>query len=263
MTEYGISDYYSSRLTKMGFDFYQFITYLPFRLEVISPNLNEKADTYFITGRISKVLEKGKYNLVTFITNSGEISLFDFSKKTKYLKDLTFSNQYQAIMTMNNEYYNLVDLSPLKAILGDVYELGKLKQIKYYKPVYTLINYQIRSKQINNIHQNIKPQFYLLNLIGLVPENSLIPQIINLEPIHKPKSLNEYNQALTNWHNFNAFLNLVFINHLDDYKPNKDTLINPYPERFVEEFEQKINIHLSPSQKIAIEAILDKITYKK
>jgi hypothetical protein len=261
MTEYGISDYYATRLTKQGFDFYKFLTYLPFRLEVICPDLSKKADLYFITGKIIRNLDKGKYMVYTVKTVDGEIGIFDFAKKLRYMKDFDDSKEYQILLTISKDYITMVDIVLKSHKTSPSFELGKLEDKVYYRPIYSLINFQIRSKQINNIHKDIKSDFYKLNLKGLVPANSIVPEIINMEYIHKPRSLLEYQEGIRNWNNFNAFLNIVFLNHLDDVKPNLDTVINPKPENFVQDFQKTINITLSESQLKAIEIILDHITY--
>jgi hypothetical protein len=261
MTEYGISDYYATRLTKQGFDFYKFLTYLPFRLEVISPELHKPADLYFITGKIIRTLDKGKFMVLTVKTISGEISVFDFAKKLRYMKDYDDSREYQILLTNSKDYITLTDIAPKSYKNSSSFELGKLDNRVYYRPIYSLINFQIRSKQINNIHKDIKPEFYRLNLKGLVPALSIIPEIMNMESIHKPTSLEDYNQGIKNWNNMNAFLNLVFLTHLDDVKPNENTVINPNPKNFVNDFQEAVGVNLSPSQLTAINEILSHITY--
>jgi RecG-like helicase len=262
MTEYGISDYYATRLSKVGFDFYKFLTYLPFRLEVISPDLHKPADLYFITGKIIRNLDKGKYMVYTVKTVNGEIGVFDFAKKLRYMKDFDDNQEYQILITNSKDYISLVDIVRKSYQTSSSFELGKLENKVYYRPIYSLINFQIRSKQINNIHKDIKSDFYKLNLKGLVPPNSIVPEIMDMEMIHKPTSLEEYRAGIKNWNNFNAFLNIVFLNHLDDIKPNHDTVLNPYPKNFVDDFQKSIDIKLSPSQLKAIDEILTHITFK-
>lgn len=262
MTEYGISDYYATRLAKLGFDFYKFLTYLPFRLEVISPELHKPADMYFVTGKITKTLDKGKFMVLTIATNTGDVSVFDFAKKLKFMKDFDTHSEYQILLTNTKDYLTLNDIAIKNHSYSSSFELGRLENKIYYRPIYSLINFQIRSKQINNIHKNIKSEFYRLNLTDLVPPNILVPTIMNMELIHKPKSKEEYYEGIKNWNNFNAFLNLVFLTHLDDAKPNHDTVINQLDPKFVNNFQTKIGVNLSPSQLSAIDSILKNITYK-
>ena len=261
MTEYGISDYYATRLKKLGFDFYKFLTYIPFRLEVISPELHKPADMYFVSGRITKSLDKGRFMVLTVSTDSGDVSVFDFAKKMKFMKDFDSNQEYQILLTNTKDYLTLTDIAKKDQYTSASFELGRLEDKIYYRPIYSLINFQIRSKQINNIHKNIKREFYKLNLKGLVPDNILVPEIMNMELIHKPRSKEEYNEGIKNWNNFNAFLNIVFLTHLDDAKPNNDTVINKLDPNFVDDFQTKIGVNLSPSQLTAIDNILKNITY--
>jgi RecG-like helicase len=262
MREYGVSDYYASRLEKIGFDFYKLLTYLPFRLETISPNIYSQADMYFVNSKILNVINKGKYDLVTVMYKNNEINIFDFAKKTKFINN--FENKvYQFLFTKSNTYYTLQEINPKESDVVNHFELGKLGDKIYYRTIYPQISFQIRTKQISKIHSNIKDQFYKLNLKGLIPNSPYLDQIIDLRQLHKPNSIEEYNMTLKKWNMFQGFLNLVFLNSLSQTTPTQETLLTEYPSNFITDFENNHNLELSDSQKIAINTILNNITYKK
>ena len=256
-----IGSYYAPRLEKLGFDLYKLITYIPFRLETISPFLNEEASSYFISGTIGAILNKGKHSTVEIITKHNKtVILYDFAKKTTYFKSI-HGTQYQILFIKNNNYLTIVDIAQKSGIESETFELGKLSNKIYYRPVYSQLNYQIRSKQINKIITSLPSHLFKLNLIGLVPENNLIPQLLDLENIHKPTSLESFNQGINSWNNFQAYLNLVFLSNLNQTIITKETLITKLDKTLIDEYQEKLNIKLSNSQTLAINKILSNITY--
>jgi RecG-like helicase len=255
--------YYQPRLNKLGFDLYRFITYLPFRLEIISPVLSCKAELYHLTGQIIDVQSRGKFLHCTIKTSNSIVSFFDFGKKINYLNNFNQQNQYQLLLTRSNDYYSLTDIVIYSNKTQNTYHLGHLNpNLTYYRPVYTLLSYQLRSKQINQIHASLAASSYLLNLEGLIPNNNLIPQVLNLRPIHKPQSQVEFDTTLQQWKNLQTFLNLVFLDSLETITPRQDTLITEYPTGLIEQFQQDMNLTLSSSQLTTIDNILSQITYK-
>jgi RecG-like helicase len=258
-----IGNYYSSRLEKLGFDLYKLLTYLPFRLEVISPNIKSESGTIFLTGKISNIASKGKFQTFDFVDPNllYPVTVYDFGKKLAYIKNLNPNNQYQILIIKSTTYYNLQEIAPLST-LSDDYELGSLKRQDYYKPVYTQLSFNLRTKQLNKIYNSIPSHLMILDLTDLVPENSLIPLKLDMAMIHKPKSISQFNEGLRIWNNFQAFLNLVFLNNLNKYEKKSGALLNQYPIGFVDEFQKNLDINLSSSQLTAIEEILSNITVK-
>ncbi|MGL4757961.1 MAG: hypothetical protein ACRCXZ_01385 [Patescibacteria group bacterium] len=256
-----VGSYYQPRLEKLGFDLYKLITYLPFRLEVISPFFDKEANSFFVTGVLIDINDKGKFSVLTIQTRKGnQMSFYDFGKKSLYQK-LRLQSTYQVLFTKKDNYNSVQEIAIFEGLTTPQYELGKLENKIYYRPVYNLINYQIRSKQINKIISNLPSSIFRLNLEGLVPPNQLIPQILDLEPIHKPDSLENYNQAVRNWNNFQAFLNLVFLQNMNIEIVDENTKINPMTKGIIDEYENKLNIELSKSQKSVIKNILKNITF--
>lgn len=253
--------YYEARLAKLGMNLYKFITYLPFRLEVISPNLYVKADLYHLEGRITNIIDKGKFLNCNILTKTGEVNFFDFGKKISYLRNFNNSRSYQITITKSNDYYNLVEIEPKSNITSNEFILGSLEPKEYFRPVYTLLTHQLRSKQINKIHSYLKPSSYLLNLEGLIPKNKLIPQVLDLRPLHKPYSKHEFDSTMKDWTNFQTWLNLVFLDSLETIEPNYDTLITPHYEGLLGDFKKATNIDLSKTQVETINSILNQITY--
>jgi RecG-like helicase len=259
-----IGTYYSSRLEKLGYDLYKLLTYLPFRLEVISPNLKSEEGLIFLTGTVSNIVNKGKFQTFEFKDHNllYPVNVYDFGKKLTYLKNFNPTSQYQILITKSTTYYNLQEIATLTT-LSDNYELGSLKRKDYYKPVYTQLAFNLRSKQLNKIYASLPSQAMILDLNGLVPVNELIPLQLDMSRIHKPRSIEEYNDGLRDWNNFQAFLNLVFLNNLNIYEKKSGAILNKYPIGFVDEFQKNLNINLSSSQTTAIEEILNNITVKE
>jgi hypothetical protein len=253
--------YYEQRLTKIGMNLYKFITYMPFRLEVISPNLYNKADLYHLEGKITNIIDKGKFLNCNIMTRTGEVNFFDFGKKLNYLRGFDINTTYQITLTKSNDYYNLVEIEKKSNSTSKEFILGSLESKDYFRPVYTLLTHQLRSKQLNKIHSYLKPSNYLLNIEGLMPANELVPQILDLRPIHKPHSLEEFNSTMREWTNFQTWLNLVFLDALETIEPNFDTLITPKYVGLLEEFKSATGITLSDSQEKTITNILKQITY--
>lgn len=254
-----LKEYYQQKLTKLGYDLYKVITYLPFRLDTISPNLHTKADLYFVTGRITKEEQKAKFTTISVMTKTGIVNFFDFGKKITYLKDKNIN--YQFLLKTSNDYLSLVEVSILGKTQSDYFALGNLKEKIYYRAIYNSLSYQIRSKQINLFHQELIDNTYLLNLKGLVPDSMLGSHILDLKPLHKPTNIEEYNKTLRDWNNFQSFLHLCFLNNLDQNKTIEQALATQYPEEMLERFESRIGYNLSISQRQAIDQILKNITY--
>ncbi len=259
-----IGTYYSSRLEKMGFDLYKLITYLPFRLEVISPDIKSENGLIFLTGQVKTITNKGKFQVIEFKDSSllYPVTIYDFGKKLSYLKSFNNNKQYQVLLTKSTSYYNLQEISEFSTPSDD-FELGRLKRQNYYRPVYIQLNYTIRTKQLNKIFNLIPREAMILNLKGLIPDNNVIPQLLDMNLIHRPKNVEEFNNGIRNWNNFQAFLNMVFLNKLNQYERKTGAYLPSYPDNFIDEFQKNLNISLSTSQLTAIENILSNITVKE
>ena len=118
----------------------------------------------------------------------------------------------------------------------------------------------LKSAFWEQIHRQIPPQAYILNLQNLVPINSIIPQSINLLGIHKPQEKQEYYNTLNQWTAYQVFLKMSLIRYLDNQKQSKIARSANLDIDFLKKLSGTLPFELSTSQKQTIWDILQEIS---
>ena len=99
----------------------------------------------------------------------------------------------------------------------------------------------------------------MINITGLVPKNTIIPQIINLSNIHKPATRQQHFDAFNQWVAFKVFLKIALIQYLEQNKQQKMAKTAILDKLFLQRLTSNLPFELSSSQKNTIWDILKEI----
>jgi RecG-like helicase len=259
-----------NKLNSVGFyDLYSFITYLPFDIVKITPLVNIyttpiQGQTYLTSGRLKLITHRtGKQRfLVLDFEGDFDLRCYLFSVASFTLKALQIGQNYQLLLTYNTSgFWSIEKFAPLKDTLSNQknFILGQAESRDYLLPKY-IKSGEMRNGDFHNLHRKLIPTDYLLNLDGLIPENSILPQILDLSGIHKPTSSENYRQTSQHWTALKVYLRLVLLRYIDEMNQETFALSGKLDLDFLKRLIAKLPFELSNSQKTVIWEILQEVT---
>jgi RecG-like helicase len=250
-------------LAQVGYSsLYQLITMTPLGLEVIEPFLggyvvDPKAKYFWravLTNAEKKLTNKAPYWYLTFTSNGRSISCYYFANTSFSHKVLIPNTEFDLILKKNGDFWAIDKLKPASA--------NSLISIRTIQPKYSKNGF-IGTAFFEQIHKQIPNQLYILNLQGLVPDNSIVPSIIDLSGIHHPVSFEHFNNTTKSWTAFNVFLKIALIKYLDSKREIKFARNSDLDSDFNQKLLDSLPFKLSNSQKTVINDLLPLICYQK
>jgi RecG-like helicase len=247
-------------------DIYSLITYLPFDLRQIRPfdftYINQ--EDWFLADikLLSFTHNQSKqpfFKLLAQLDTGKTITIYWFVRGKWPFEFLKVNQFYQILVSYKNPFYNLVKITvkkETKEIAG--FELGKAKIQSYVLPKYNKLG-TLSNVDFLKIHQKLPKTLYLLNLNGLLPKNKIIPDILDMAKIHKPRNKQEFLLTLNQWTAFNAFLKMSLIKSLELEKKQEIGLGTSLNKEFLSKLDSKLPFKLSFSQKNTIWQILQEL----
>ncbi|MEM1312298.1 MAG: hypothetical protein AAGF07_02440 [Patescibacteria group bacterium] len=247
------------------FDVYSFITYFPYSLVKVTPltnfrNLESKEQIYLFNGLLKSISHRsGKQRfLVLDFSGQTDMRCYLFKVAPYVLKNLQIGNSYQLLLVYNSSGLWVVDkFAILKQPLVDqnILVLGQAKLRDYLVPKYRKVA-ELKDNNFHNLHRRLELNDYKLDLSGLVPIDSILPQSLDLSSIHKPISQEIYNSTLQKWVAFKVYLRLVLLKYLDIRSQNALAKSGQIDIEFLRSMVSKLPFELSHSQKTVIWSIL-------
>jgi RecG-like helicase len=256
------------KLSSAGFEnLYSLITYLPFDLAKIRPlqntfNLPQEGVLYLYSGKLTNITHRkgGKYFLILDFEGKFSLRCYLFSVAKYTLKALQIGQDYQILVVYRGGFWNLEKFANQNAVKQSKnFVLGQAAEQEYLLPKYTKIG-ELRNGDFQALHRRLASNDYLLNLTGLVPINSFLPQFINLESIHKPTSIQSYEQTLHQWVSFKVFLRLSLLKYMDRASSQSVSWSGKLDLDFLKRISTKLPFKLSDTQKTVVWDILQEIT---
>lgn len=258
----------SRKLNLAGFkSIYDIITYLPFDLQNIKPLENTYIQpssdiVYLWSGKLVNITHRrgGQQFLVLDFQGTQPLKAYLFSIAKYTMVNLVLNKNYQLLLIYRKGFWS-IDKFALQQenLINHPFILGKMNTKDYLLPKYSKIG-TLQGGYFNQIHKRLKPQDYILNLSGLLPENDIIPESLDLSKIHHPYNLVEYEQALHSWIALKVFLRMsldkfVSLNSISQYARSGNLNID-----FLKHLSSTLPFKLSPTQKTTIWDILQEIT---
>lgn len=260
----------STAVRSAGFtSLYDFITYIPKSVVKIVPLQHDivspEPDTQYLwQGVLTQITHRKNSQRFLILDFQGNRSMkfYLFSVASFTLKALKVGMEYQLLLTYRNGFWNILRFAPRQATQQvSTFILGKANPDDvYFLPKYGKIG-NLKNSQFLTLHQKLDPKDYILDLVGLVPENSLIPQILNLHTIHHPPSLAKFLETKQMWLSLQFFLRLTLMKYMDISSQSHKSVAGELSVSFLQHLTRELPFELSISQKKAIWSILQDITF--
>lgn len=257
-----------SKLQKIGVNsLYDFITIMPLGFYQILPMQQfsfGQERTKYITNAILRKIEIRKKNrryLVLHFEGQTSFQCYLFSVAKFTLTTLKEGQRYQLLLAHKNNFWVLEKYAALKNQINNdgALVLGSSQLGSYIDTYYSKFGV-LHGNYFKTLHKRLKPEDYLLNLSGLVPDNEVISNHINLFNVHHPESLNTYKKTKNEWISFQLFLKIVlkyYVNERRAEKFAKPTTIN---SNYLDYLFGKLSFELSKTQKETIFGILEEMS---
>ncbi len=247
------------KLKKQGIlSLYDLVTFMPRDLKIIRILENVKiqiysSDTFAWEGTllfINKRMGKRPFLVLDWQGESQSFSTYFFSSVQYLIKSLVIGRQYQILVKYSNGFWSLEKFTTPKKPL-----------ISYIQPIYEKRG-ELQSAFFQAIHNRLQTEDYVLNLVGLVPESELIPQVLDLSSIHHPTSRENYDKMIQTWIMFTVFLRMMVIRSTQDTTKTGFARSGLLDEEFACQLQRYLPFSLSSSQQTVINDILRDITQK-
>jgi RecG-like helicase len=250
-----------SKLSIVGIkSIYELITLLPTGIEEILPlerntQITDKIKYNWRAELINFQKKQGTravYWLLEFRSEGRLISVYYFANTSFTQSTLKIGGYYNLVLTCKDRLWSLDKIKPATE-LEIQKEITKIIRTKYAKIGF------LQSAFFEQIHKQLPPEIYALDLQGLVPQNDIIPQTLNLSKIHKPRSKQEYFDCLNQWIALKVFLKVSLIKFLEVSKEQKKARAAILDLGFLKELSANLPFQLSVSQKTTIWELLGDI----
>ena len=235
---------------------YDLITFLPMDFVPILPfeefgNNPEPRTKYLLQAELIHVdSRKGSFKPYFYLTLQFEnrrIFAYYFASSSWTMKSLEVGKEFQLLLVQSNGFWQVEKMVGAKSFVSNNFALGSAAMDSHL-----LCRYHKRgifmSQFFEQIHSQLLPQSYLLNLEGLVPDNNIIPMVLNLNLIHHPQSSSEYQKGAQNWVAFKLFLKVSLVQYLESEKEQKLARAGLLDRNFLESIVTKLPFELSESQ---------------
>jgi RecG-like helicase len=252
-----ISKNQQEKLATIGINsLYDLVTYLPMDFVSILPFRNfadqpQPKLKYILDANLLSVEQrKGSFKTYFYLTlqsDNRRIQAYYFASSAWTLKSLEVGKEFQILLTQSNNFWQVEKMTLKKNLITENFCLGSAEikpylQCRYHKRGIFM------SQFFEQIHSQLLPYHYLLNLDGLVPDNNLIPKALNLNLIHHPQSSYEYQQGMKEWVAFKVFLKISLVQYLESEKEQKMARAGVLDSEFLDSMISKLPFKLSSSQ---------------
>jgi RecG-like helicase len=256
------------KLVNIGLkSWYEVLGYTPFRIQRIVPFREHSEDSqvlYVLNGVLQSFHQRKNYFLLDIDTGSATIQLY-FFRISPYTRKILYSLQGKVVQTTirkSSGFWSIDRLSEFKGDSGSRnFILGKGDPDNHYLvPVYHSQG-ALKSAFFETVHRRQSPSSYRLDIKGLLPENNLLPEVLNLYPIHHPTSLHDWQKHVREWKLFNLYLRFSLVTYHEKQRNHKrqGKAINIDLD-FLKGFTSDLPFELSPSQKLTIWELLQEIS---
>jgi RecG-like helicase len=235
---------------------YDLITFLPMDFLPIIPfdesgNDPQPRTKYLFQAKLIDVEKRQgsfkPYFYLSLQSDSKRIQAYYFASSSWTMKSLEVGKEFQLLLIHSNGFWQVEKMVLLKNIANTNFALGSANMTQHL-----LCRYHKRgifmSQFFEQIHSQLLPHHYFLNLEDLVPDNNLIPKVLNLNLIHHPQSSSEYQQGMKDWVAFKVFLKISLVQYLESEKEQKMARAGVLDSDFLNSMISRLPFELSESQ---------------
>ena len=246
---------------------YDLITFLPMDFVPILPfeefgNSPEPKTKYLFQAKLIDVdYRKGSFKPYFYLTLQSEtkrIFAYYFASSSWTMKSLEVGKEFQFLLIQSNGFWQVEKMVLAKNFTSNNFALGSASIESHL-----LCRYHKRgifmSQFFEQIHSQLLPQSYFLNLEGLIPDNNIISKVLNLNLIHHPQSTVEYQKGMQDWVAFKLFLKISLVQYLESEKEQKSARAGVLDQNFLESMISKLPFELSESQLLTTNEVLAEI----
>ncbi len=253
------------KLTSSGIETpYSLITYFPYSLLEVYPfqiPLSEST-TYLANATILQATPvfrgKKKYLTLQLQIGSIEITAYIFTFAPYILTQLKPMLEIQCLLKKTNNFWSVLRYAPLSEKVSDNFILGSSKIQPYLVPKYEKRSI-LTNLLLQNVHTRLPKASYLLDLKGLVPPKSILPETIDLNGIHHPTSIHNYSETLKQYTALKAYLRMSVIFKSTQIQKKTFSASSQLDKSYLQTVSNILPYALTPSQKTSVWSILSDI----
>lgn len=250
------------KLSKAGIlNMYQLLIYFPYKLDYIEPFYNSEKlinQKYLLNGFISRyeIISRGAKFIKIEVSGKDNLQLYLFNSAPYIIKMMNQSCEFQFIVINKNGFWTIEKFAEKKSLQEDRFILGRTTLKNHIIPKYSKI-LSLTDATLASIHQRLNKSDYILNLHGLVPPNNLyIPEQINLNYIHHPRSKDLFYNTQKQFTSLQVFLRIALLKQISLNATNKIGLSSHFDIEYLKKITNSLPYTLSQSQKTTIWDIL-------
>lgn len=176
---------------------------------------------------------------------------------------LQVGQEFQLLLTYRNGFWNLEKFAKVSHIQESNQLLLGTAQMREYLDVYYPKLGLVSSNYLKSIHRRLQPEDYRLHLGGLVVDNPYIPQVLDLQGVHHPTTLQVYQTTFKQWLSLQFYLKLALIRYAGSLQKQEFGRAATLDLDFVRCLVRALPFELSASQKQAIWEILQDMCLAK
>lgn len=241
-------------------DVYKLITNLPTGIEIILPlekgtQIEDKTKYNWRAELTNFEKKQGKhtfYWLLQFRFENRAISVYYFANTSFTQNTLKIGSLYDLHLTRKEGLWSLNKIK-ISTAQDSQPKPTRIIRTKYAKRGF------LQSAFFEQVHKQLAPAVYSLELKGLVPTNDIIPQTLNLYSLHQPNSEQEYLKCLNQWIALKVYLKVSVMKSLEVSKIQKKAKAAKFELDFLKELTTNLPFELSVSQKQTIWELLHEI----
>ena len=249
------------------YSIYDLVTYLPYDLMEVTPLVSssyyDQKKTYLWEGILTNMtIRKGRQRFfVLEFEGESKLSCYLFNSADYIFKALKVGVCYQLLLKYNNGFWS-IDKFAAKKYSASVsnFVLGQAESRDYLLPKYSKLK-SLNTQSFSRFHQKLSLGDYRLDLQGLVPENNILPLIIDLNNIHHPTDRKSFIHSKQLWVSLRVYLRLSLMRYQDLKQSRNLAIAGNLNINFLKKMSRELPFELSLSQKQVIWDILKEITF--
>lgn len=245
----------NQKLTEAGFKLlFDLVTYFPCKLLKVAPYGDyDNSELNFAVATLNSFkieYRKRKFIVIDWEINGRIIKTYLFKFANYLPKQLEEGQQYLIYIVNNNGFVNLDKFTKITDNNQHI-----IPTSKHLLPVYSKMGI-LNNTFFTNCFARLSKEDFVLDLNGLFQENALIPSILDLSRIHRPKSIEEYQKTQKQWLATRVYLNIILNKYYTETRTKLLARVVKPNNILLKKLKNNLEFELTESQERTIDDIV-------